>query len=206
VARKAADPFPADAAAQTELAEAATDARDYATALAAADRAIAAAPETAEKAYIFRGRAEMALAQAAKRTDPATWTAIRRTFSRANHLQPADPEPLMYYYKSFPAAGLEATPNAKAGLYHALDLFPDAERLRLMVVFQRIDDGDYKEARAALLPIAYAPSHGEKATGLAADLLDALDTGDAAKIAAAGAALQDQARKDETDDPSASRR
>lgn len=206
MARKAAAPFPADAPAQTTLAEAAINARDYATALDAASRAIAAAPATAEKAYIVKGRAEMALATAAKQTDPAAWTAIRREFSRANHLENADPEPLMYHYLSFEAAGLPPTANSKAGLYHALDLLPDATRVRLLTVFQHIADGEYKAAEAALAPIAYAPSHGEKATGYAADLLDALNGGDKARIAAAQAVLKGEIKKREKDDPSASRR
>lgn len=206
LARKSAAPFPADAAAQTELAEAAIDARNYDTALAAATRAIAAAPASAEKAYVLKGRAEMALARAANQTDPAVWTAIRHDFSLANHLENADPEPLMYHYASFQAVGLLPTANSKAGLYHALDLLPDVRRLRLLTVFQHIADHEYRDAEAALTPIAYAPDHGQKTTGYAADLLDALESGDATRIAAAQSALKAEMAKSEKDDPSASRR
>ena len=58
-AKTAAAPYPNDAAAQRVLAEAAYDAGDYAAALAAADRAIAAAPELAS-AYAYKAMAMLA--------------------------------------------------------------------------------------------------------------------------------------------------
>lgn len=198
MARRAAGLAPNDAAAQLELAEAALDAKDNPTALAAADRAIAIAPAT-EKAFVFKGRAEQEMAKAAKRTDPATWSAVRHSFAQANRLENDDPEPLMLYYRSYAAAGQAPTANAKAGLYHALELLADDSRLRLDVVLQRIADGGYAEAKAALAPIAYAPSHGAKFTTFAADVSTALDSGDKARIDAAVIALKAERDRNERD-------
>jgi hypothetical protein len=198
MARKAAEQTPDDAAAQLELAEAAIDAKENATALAAADRAIALSP-TMEKAFVFKGRAEQAIAKAAGHTDAATWSAVRHSFAQANRLQNDDPEPLMLYYRSYAAAGQAPSANSKAGLYHALELLADDPRLRLDVVFQRIADGDYAQANAALAPIAYAPSHGAKFTTFAADLSNALGSGDKARIAAAMTALKAERDRNEQD-------
>ena len=189
LAKKIADKYPGDVAVQLELAEAALDAKDSATALAAADRAIAIAPDT-EKAYIFKGRAHMAMAKAAKSTDPATWSEIRRLFVKANKLENDDAEPLMYHYKSFSEAGQTPTANSKIGLYHALDLLPDDPFLRVDVVFQHVLDGENKEAAALLAPIAYAPSHDNKLAQASSDLVAALGTNDKAKIDTAVAALK----------------
>ncbi|WP_267387713.1 hypothetical protein [Sphingomonas sp. GC_Shp_3] len=124
---------------------------------------------------------------------------MRRSFAQANRLQTEDPEPLMLYYRSFAAAGQAPTANAKAGLYHALDLLADDPRLRFDVVFQRIADGEYPAAKAALAPIAYAPSHGARFTTFAADLSTALDSGDKTRIDTALAALKEQRDRHESD-------
>lgn len=194
MARKVGDQFPQDVAAQLELAEAALDAKDYATARAAADRVISIAPTT-EKAYIFKGRAEMAIAKAAKLTDMATWGEVRRNFIKANHLENQDPEALMLFYQSFAAAGQSPTPSSKAGLYEALDLLPDESRVRLEVIFQHIADGEYGKAKAALAPIAYGASHTNRFGRFTAELADALDSGDKKRIDTAVTALKGERDK-----------
>ncbi|MFA6031764.1 MAG: hypothetical protein WC889_02555 [Myxococcota bacterium] len=189
MARKVSDQFPQDVGAQIELAEAALDANDYATARAAADRLIAIAPAV-EKAYIFKGRAEMAIAKAAKLTDPATWRELRRNFIKANHIENQDPEALMLFYQSYSAAGQLPTASSKAGLYEALDLLPDEPSVRLAVIFQHIADGEYKKAKAALAPIAYGASHTNRFGRFTAELAEALDSGDKTRIDTAVAALK----------------
>jgi tetratricopeptide (TPR) repeat protein len=70
--RKAAAPFASDPSVQATLAEAEYDAGNYAEAEAAADRAIAVNPRHVD-ALLYKGRAKMAVATAAKSTDPAAW-------------------------------------------------------------------------------------------------------------------------------------
>lgn len=194
VARRVANQFPADIGAQLEFAEAAMDAKDYSAARGAADHVIAIAPN-AEKAYVFKGRAEMALAKAAKTTDIKTWASVRQSFVKANHLENQDPEPLMLYYQSYAAAGQSPTANSKAGLYKALDLLPDEPRVRLEAVFQLIADSDYGRAKATLAPIAYGGGHTNRFGRFTADLADALDSGDKKRIDAAAAVLKGERDK-----------
>ncbi|MHA4750808.1 hypothetical protein ACX0FG_15925, partial [Enterococcus faecium] len=84
--------YPSDPIVQSALAEAEFDAGNHAAALAAADRALAAKPNTPQ-ALITKGRALMELAAA----DPgeADWKTIRGLFGRANRLDTEDAEPLM---------------------------------------------------------------------------------------------------------------
>ncbi|MDO7840861.1 hypothetical protein [Sphingomonas immobilis] len=194
MARKVAEKFPEDLAVQLELAEAAIDARDNATASAAAEKAIALSPN-AEKAYIFKARARMAMAKAAKVTDGATWSDIRRTFVRANRLENGDAEPLMYNYLTYESAGQAPTANAKAGLYTALDLLPDDPKLRIAVILQRVADNEYAEAKVALRPLAFAPSKANKLAQASADLIDALDAKDKTRIDAAIALIKTERSK-----------
>jgi tetratricopeptide (TPR) repeat protein len=196
MARKAADQFPQDVAAQLELAEAALDAKDYATARGAADRVIAIAP-TSEKAYVFKGRAEMAIAKAAKLTDSATWTEVRRNLIRANRLENHDPEALLLYYQSYAAAGQPPTATSKTGLYEALDLLPDESTVRVEAVFQYIADGDYAKAKETLAPIAYGASHTNRFGRFTVELAEALNAGDKTKIDAAVVALKHELEKAE---------
>ena len=173
--RKAAAPFPNDALAQVTLAEAEYDARNYAEAEAAADRAIAADPKSVE-GLIYKGRARVAMASAAANTDAAVWKEARKWFLAANKIEPDDPEPLMLFYSSFLAAGAQPTVNATLGLAWALKLAPQDSSLRWMLAQQHLRDGKAAEARAALAPVAFDP-HGGTQAEAAAGILAKLDTG-----------------------------
>jgi cytochrome c-type biogenesis protein CcmH/NrfG len=175
LARKAAAPHPGDAVAQVTLAEAAYDAREYAEAEAAADRALAADPNSVE-ALIYKGRIKMALASASDKTDAATWREVRRWFLAANKIEPDDPEPLMLYYTSFREAGMKPTANAALGLEQALGLAPQDHGLRWMMAFQHLQDKRAEEARQTLAPLAFDPHGGEMAKA-AARVLDKLASG-----------------------------
>lgn len=180
--RKAAAPFPNDAAAQMTLAEAEYDAGNYKEAEAAADRAIAADPKAID-GHVYKGRARIALALAAKSEDPAVWKEARRPILAANKLDPDDPEPLILFYNSIMAERGEATPNAALGLFRAMELAPEDKGLRWSVAFQHLVDGKGPEARAALLPLAYDP-HGGEGAARAAQLIEKIDKeGPAAALA-----------------------
>jgi tetratricopeptide (TPR) repeat protein len=169
LARKAAAPFPKDAAAQVMLAEAEYDAGNYREAEAAADRALAAAPKSAE-ALIYKGRARMALAEADPSSGAATWQDVRKWFLAANEVDAEDPEPLILFYQSFLAEGERPTANAAAGLAYALNLAPHDMGLRMTVAHQHLIDGKGAEAHAALAPVAYNP-HGGKMAEIASTIM-----------------------------------
>jgi tetratricopeptide (TPR) repeat protein len=175
LARKAAAPHAKDALAQVTLAEAAFDARDYAEAEAAADRALAVDPNSVE-ALIYKGRVKMAQAVAGTATDAATWREVRKWFLAANKIEPDDPEPLVLFYTSFLAAGAKPTANAALGLEQALGLAPQDDGLRWMVAFQHLSDNKAEDARYALAPVAFNPHGGEQAKA-AARILDKLASG-----------------------------
>lgn len=192
-ARKAAAPYPDDAAVQRALAETAYDAGDFAAAEAAADRAIAADPKLVE-AHCYKAMAAMAKATEAKDFSAETWKAIRKTIVAANKLDPDDPEPLMLYFRSFVAAGAAPTENARAGLYQAFEYAPQDDELRFNVALTRLRDGKIKEARETIRPLAFDP-HGGAIAEHASKIVAAIDSGDA-KAALAAAESPDAAAKE----------
>lgn len=181
-ARTIAAPFPADPGVQTWLAEAEYDAGRDDLAEAAADRAIAADPK-ARNAMLYKGRVHIRRAIQAKAKDPAVWKEARSWFGKANRLEPDDAEPLMLFYDSFHAAGLRPTDNAIMGLKRAFELAPQDGGLRFRVAREYLREGDRKEARLVLAPLAYNPHSGPD--NAAARLIASIDTADDATLRAA---------------------
>lgn len=182
---RAAAPYPNDAGAQLELVEAAYDAKHYPEVEAAVVRVLAADPKSS-KAWLYRGRARMAVAVAAKDVTPATWRDIRRSFVAANKIDANDAEPLIDYYRSFIIAGEPATGNAKAGLYQAIEFSPEDREVRIHAAYAYLTDGDGKNARTMLSSLAYAPHSGE----LAKEALSIIEQIDAGQLAVAAARLK----------------
>lgn len=172
-ARKLAATYPADVLVMMTLAEAEWVAGDYAAAGAAADRAIALAPESSE-ALIWKGRAVFS---AAERKEPgATFPLARTWFSRANRLDPENPEPLLYFFRTYQSDGKRPTANAIAALHYAAELAPQDLSLTMQSALQHVSDGELLKARPALLRIAQQP-HSEDLSDKAAALIASLDAG-----------------------------
>lgn len=172
-ARRIAAGYPADPAVQRALAEAAYDAKDYAGALAAADRAIAADPRFVE-AHCYRAMALMAIAENAKDEKLDTWNEIRRTIARANRLDTEDPRPLILYFRSYAERGQMPPKMAREGLEHAYELAPQDRGLRLQVAAMLIADGKKDIARSMLLALTYDP-HASGMGEAASKLIDTID-------------------------------
>jgi hypothetical protein len=166
------DPF-----VEVTLAEAELDADKPAAAEAAADRALAVDPRNVE-AMIFKGRAIIEQAQAATKPDAKRFAAGRSWFTKANKLDVNDPEPLLEFYQSFLFEGVKPTYNAVDALHHASDLAPQDLGLRFTSAMQFLKDGDRKNARQTLAPIAYTP-HGQSLAEIAQKLIARIDAGDA---------------------------
>ena len=156
LARKLAAPYPNDAAAQNELAEAEFDAKNYAAAEAAADRALAADAASIH-AWLYKGMARMEIAKAAGDTTPGHWNTIRSFFLKANKLDTEYPQPLILFYESFEAAKQAPTDNAKNGLLGAYLLAPFDTDLRVEAGKLLLQMKDIKAARIAFEPVAYSP-------------------------------------------------
>lgn len=174
-ARKAAAPYPSDPGAQEALAEAEYDAGHYALALAAADRAIAAAPQRTE-ALLYRAMAKFALAEASdgKAED---WAEVRRAIVAANKADPEDPRALILFYRSYFAAGDVPTKNAKLGLAKAYDIALSDLGLRMNAATMFLNDGNRAEAREALRLVAFHP-HAGRMGAEARAMIAAIDRGD----------------------------
>ncbi len=186
VARRVTAPFPADAFAQNELAEAEFDACNvdtkadaacFARAEAAADRALAADPKSVH-ALTYKGMAQVAALEKAKVKDAARWKAARQWFLTANKVDTEAPQPLIAYYDSYADAGEAATKNAQAGLLYAYALAPYDADLRLRATRVYLTQGNVAAARVAISPLAYNIEARGRAE-YAKKALAAIDTGDA---------------------------
>lgn len=173
--RRAAAPFPHDAAAQVALAEAEYDAGNFALAADAARRTIAADPKLAD-GHVYLGMAMMAQATAEKVTDATRWRDIRRSFLAANAIANDDPEPLQLYYQSFLAAKQEPTANARDALLRAHQLGPQDIGLRMRTAAMLMRDKRGADARRMLTPVAYSP-HGGGTALAASAVIAAYDAG-----------------------------
>lgn len=166
-ARKIAAAHPGDPLVAMALAEAEWVARNYKASEAAADRAIALLPLSAE-AHIWKGRA--LLSQAETRVPGVTFANARGWFNRANRLDPENPEPLLYFYRTFQGSGGPQTVNAIAALHYAAQLAPQDHALRLQSARLYLADGKAAEARQMLAAVAYSP-HGGRIADQARALL-----------------------------------
>lgn len=172
--------FPDDPVVQGWLAEMALDAGRYDLADAAADRALAADPKSAQ-ALVYKGQVHLRRAREAKVKDPAVWQEARSWLLKANRLDSNDAYTLMLYYSSFGMAGVQPTANAKAALTRAHELVPQDPGLSFAYARQSLIDGKLDDARQALRPLAYS-AHAA-ADNPAARLLAALDGRQAVKAA-----------------------
>lgn len=185
LARRLAAPFPNNAAAQNELAEAeydlcssTIDAKPecFSTAEAAADRALAADPKSIH-ALIYKGWSQTAFLKRAKIDDPARWSSARRWFLAANRIDTESPEPLIAFYDSFTAAKEAPSANAQAALLYAYALAPYDGALRMRAAAVYLGQDKPAEARIAIAPVAYNFDDG-KLAGRAQTILKAIDSGD----------------------------
>ncbi|GAA4757533.1 DUF1570 domain-containing protein [Sphingomonas daechungensis] len=175
-ARSVVARYPQSAAAAEVLAQAELQAKNYAEASAAADKVLAIEPKS-PKALVYKGRAELELAK--KSPQSANWSAIRGWFSKANHLDPSAPQPLMYYYDTFVDQGVTPPAQAVDGLLFAVELVPRGFDLRRTAVRQLLKEGDSANAKEIFGPIAYSP-HFPKEKRRNLEIMDKISTGDTA--------------------------
>lgn len=182
--------FPADPFVQSALAEAEFDVGRHDAALAAAEAALKANPDS-NHALIYKGRALMEQAAAGK---PALFGEARSTFIAANKMDPEDPEPLFLFFQSYVRAGERPTTNALAALHYASVLSPGDKGVRVASAVAYLNEQKYADARRQLLPVAYDPHGGERAALVrdAIDLIDGGKGGQALRSLAANLSRSDQ--------------
>ena len=121
--RSAAKPFPNSAFALTLLSEAERLAGHHGAAVAAADKALAVAPNHGP-ALLQKALAEMDRLKAGSSSDAKAWNSARQILVRAARVAPNDPLVLEAFYDSH--AGERGVPPeaAQAALYKAMELAP----------------------------------------------------------------------------------
>ncbi|HJR82542.1 MAG TPA: hypothetical protein VJ775_01320 [Sphingomicrobium sp.] len=171
-ARTLAAKFASDPSVHATIALIELELDKFEAADAAADKALALNPRYVP-ALIAKGRAQMELESA----NP-NWASIRSWFTKANAIDPENPEPLMLYYQSFQYSGERPTKNAVDGLLYAVELAPQDPNLRLMAATQLLNDKKPAEARRMLATLAYSP-HSGGGREFARKLINSIDRGDA---------------------------
>lgn len=176
-ARAVAANYPNDANVLNELAEAEFDAAstndnnltDFAAAEAAADRAISSDPKSVH-ALLYKGMAQMAIANKTKTIDASAWKDIRKWFLAANKIDPENPQPLALYYDSFVNSGQKPNNNAQDAILYAYALAPYDLELRVRAAVVLLEQGRLPQAKVALGPIAYQAEgrDGDKSPAIAA--------------------------------------
>lgn len=184
--------YPGDGLVESTLAQAELQAKHFDAAEAAADRAIKANPRDTD-AIVMKGRAiEERAARAEPKSRHDLFEQARTAFIAANKIDSEDPEPLMEFYEAFAREGLPPTDNAIAALHYASDLAPQDLGLRMTSAFAYLQEKKEREARQALVPIAYDP-HGGNFAKIARGMIDRIDAGDTkGALAAAEAAAEPQ--------------
>jgi len=191
-AEKVEQQYRGDQLVETTLAEAEIDAKDYKAAEAAASRALASNPQSTD-AMILEGRARVK-ELADSKGSVSDFDSARTWFLKANKIDPEDPEPLYRFYESFVQEKIAPTGNAIGALHYASDLAPQDLGVRVESASQYLADGDLKDARAALVPVAYDP-HGESMAKRARTMIDKIDAGDTKAALAAATAPEESKTK-----------
>lgn len=191
-ARAIARRYPGSVAVHLALAEAELDARNFAAAEAAADRALQLKPDSSE-AFIWKGQA---LLERGKE-DKQHLAAARAAIAQAHELDPKNPEPLYLNYLTYFYSGQPIPESAIIGLERAYDSGRQDRGLRLVLARQLLSEQKGTLAREILLPLGLNPheSKNRKKMREVIDLIEAQKVGDAYKLLAQEMAKEEEERK-----------
>jgi tetratricopeptide (TPR) repeat protein len=170
----AAAPYPDSLFAQLALAEAQLDARDYDAADAAADRAIAIAPDSSAAQY-WKGAISLGRGD----SDKTAYAKARPYFIRARHLDPLDPRPSIGYYLSYQQAGDAIPEPAIIALEEVFKYAAYDPTYRMLLGRQLLSEDKGDLAKGILAPLAYSGhDDGSKKDGPSiGDIVDLIDAG-----------------------------
>lgn len=167
--RKNSADNPRELADQQLLAEGECRSGNAAYCLAAADRALAIAPNN-PVALSWKGSALAMQAQNAPSVERGAQLDRARSFIiQANHADTESVVPLLAYYRSYEDSGQAVPEAAIDGVAKSLDAVPSAPTTRLMFGTALINQRDLRDARRILLPLtdgAFDPPEKPKAQQL----------------------------------------
>jgi tetratricopeptide (TPR) repeat protein len=201
-ARSVAANYPNSYPVQLALAEAEFDLSTFepaslAKAEAAADRALAAQPNSVE-AMIYKGRV---LLERGK-TDKSQLAEARKWFAKAYNLDHDHPAPLYYSYLTYYEAGGTIPDSAIIGLEKAYDLALYDNELKLVLARQLLAEKKGPAARSILMPMAINPEFGDswKKYAEVSDLIASQKVDEAYKLLAGTMAEDERKRRSGDDD------
>ncbi|GGC21804.1 hypothetical protein GCM10011371_06790 [Novosphingobium marinum] len=178
-ARKVASAYPSDPMVLTALAEAEHDAGNDELAVAAADKALALDPRQTD-AYVQKGFALFRIAENTEGDErKAAFERVRKVFVALNRLENDHPLPLIYYYRSFAAEGVNVPDIAKQGLARASQLAPFDLGLHMQLAQMYANEFKFDFARAHLRPVAFNP-HGGSLAEAAEAMLEEIEVAEPA--------------------------
>ena len=152
--------YPDDPYALSVLADTERAAGRGASETAAVTHWLALAP-TDGFALAAAARSETDALIAARSTDEAAWSAVRRRLVQASKAAPDQPRILSAYYESYAARGSLPPEPAQNALYHAFEVLPQDDELRQRLAGDFEARGMIDDAIAIIKPIAYAISEKE---------------------------------------------
>ncbi|MFM5954619.1 MAG: hypothetical protein ACKOPE_10010 [Novosphingobium sp.] len=159
---------------QLLAAEAGLDALDFATASAAADRALALAPNSVD-ALIFKARTLIE----AKDGPADRFAQARKLLVQARSIDKADPRPLIEYYMSYRRAGQRPIPEvAIFALEDAYDLAKHDRYYRLILTRQLLEENRAAPAAQVLAPLAFSFDGRDPEKNYAGKAMTAVQAGD----------------------------
>jgi hypothetical protein len=150
--------FSGNAAIQRLHARALLADQQWGPAEAAADRALAIAPDDVS-ALIIKGMASLHRASGAglRPLESEQFSTLRQPLIRANRLAPLDPMPLLANFRSYGIARIPPNDAALQGLLAAINLRPQAQEMRVLLAAEWIRRRQLADARQLLLPLAGTP-------------------------------------------------
>jgi hypothetical protein len=128
-------------------------------ALVSADKLVKLKPDD-PRGLLAKGRAELALL--GKAAGGPQGDAARQSILRATKLEPANPEPLVAWYRSYSDAGVLPPAPAQNALMTALKLLPQDGDIRYMAAADFEKRGMIDEAIVVISPAAFGSFDGDE--------------------------------------------
>ncbi len=152
--RERAARFPNDPFAIGLVMETQYLARNYAEAIAAADRLLALQPNH-PRALMTKGMSQLQTLMAAHNNDNAAWQAGRNLVARAVNAARQDPVILLAYYRTFLMQNVLPPDGAQNALYTAMELAPSDDEIRYVLAHDYERRNMIPEAISIIRPVAY---------------------------------------------------
>lgn len=171
--------FPASVDGWYMLAHTLFEGDESAAATTALERALALDPKHA-RALLLKAQIRMSQLRASKSTSEDEWKAVRMMIGAANRSNVKDPMPLLLYYDSWVARGLEPNETAFKGLQGAYLLAPEDRSVALRYAIALAKKRRFDEAIRLVEPVAFDP-HASDSANNARQLLARLKEAKAAK-------------------------